>query len=194
MNPEGSITRLIGLAKAGEPEAAGRLWEAYFGKMVAVARRKLAAAPRAATDEEDAALSAFNSFWDGARRNQFPRLTDRAGLWPLLVAITANKCADYVRRSGRGKRGGGAVAAAVAIDQVVGREPTPEFVCELADLLTRLLGRLDATGDPALRRVAALRLGGSTPAEIADELGCARRTVERKLDLIERCWAAGGAP
>jgi DNA-directed RNA polymerase specialized sigma24 family protein len=187
MFPEGSITRLIGLARTGEPEAAERLWAAYFGRMVAVARRKLAAAPRAAADEEDVALSAFKSFWAGARRDRFPRLTDRASLWPLLVAITSHKCVDQVRYESRRKRGG---AVAVGLDEFVSREPTPEFACELADRLTGLLARLDATGDPALRRVAVLRLGGGTPAEIADELGCARRTVERKLDLIERCWAA----
>jgi DNA-directed RNA polymerase specialized sigma24 family protein len=190
MDAEGSITRLIGLAKAGEAEAAEGLWAAYFRKLVALARRKLDAAPRRAADEEDVALSAFKSFWDAARQDRFPRLTDRASLWPLLVAITANKCAEQHRRETRRKRGGGVAPAAVGLEQVVGREPTPEFACQVADELDHLLGRLDATGDPLLRRVAVLRMGGHNPGEIAAALGCARRTVERKLALIERCWAA----
>ena len=50
------------------------------------------------------------------------------------------------------------------------------------------LDRLDATGDPVLRIVALARLEGDTIDEIATRLGCVRRTVERKLVLIERIW------
>jgi DNA-directed RNA polymerase specialized sigma24 family protein len=190
MDAERSITRLIGLAKAGEPEGVEGLWAVYFQKMVALARRKLDVSPRRAADEEDVALSAFKSFWDGARQARFPQLTDRASLWPLLVAITANKCVDHLRHEGRRKRGGGAEAAVVNIEQIVGREPTPEFACEVADQLDHLLCRLSATGDPALRRVAVLRMSGHTTAEIAEALDCSRKSVERKLGLIERYWVA----
>ncbi len=61
----------------------------------------------------------------------------------------------------------------------------------VADQLVHLLAQLDQTGDPMLRKVAALRMNGLTQAEIADELGCVRETVGRKLRLIELCWAAG---
>ena len=103
--------------------------------------------PRCAADEEDVALSAFKSFWNAAQRDRFPQLTDRTSLWPLLVAITANKCVDHLRHENRQKRGGGTDAAAMNIEQIVGREPTPEFACEVADQLEYLLRRLNATGD-----------------------------------------------
>ena len=49
--------------KAGEGEAARRLWERYFDRLVHLARSELRARRReAAEDEEDAALSAFDSF------------------------------------------------------------------------------------------------------------------------------------
>src|SRR5262245_29937567 len=117
MDAEWSITRLIGLAKAGAPEGVEGLWAVYFRKMVALARRKLDASPRRVADEEDVALSAFKSFWNGARQDRFPQLTDRTSLWPLLVAITANKCVDHLRHENRQKRGGG-VGPAVGIDRV----------------------------------------------------------------------------
>lgn len=193
-DPERSITRLIGLARTGHSEAAEQLWRVYFHKLVAVARKKLAPAPRRLADEEDVALSAFASFWNGARQDRFPQLTDRTALWPLLVAITANKCTDLVRRETRQKRGAGAPPDDGAVEHLVGREPDPEFACRLTDQLAHLLRRLDATGDPALRRVALLRMNGLTQSEIADELGCVRETVVRKLQLIERCWATEDRP
>jgi RNA polymerase sigma factor (sigma-70 family) len=190
-DPEQSITRLIGLARTGDSGAAEGLWRAYFEKLVAVARKKLAvSAPRAA-DEEDVALSAFASFWAGAGQDRFPQLTDRTALWPLLVAITANKCTDLIRRETRQKRGGGAVTDPSAIEHIIDREPPPGFALQVADQLVHLLAQLNATGDPSLRRVAELRMAGRTQAEIAEELGCVRETVGRKLKLIEVCWAAG---
>ncbi|WP_246196367.1 ECF-type sigma factor [Aquisphaera giovannonii] len=48
-----------------------------------------------------------------------------------------------------------------------------------------LLGRL---GDDQLRRIALDRMEGYTTDEIAERLGCARRTVARRLDLICQIW------
>jgi hypothetical protein len=45
--------------------AARNLWEAYFNRLVGLARTKLRTAPRRAADEEDVALSAFDSFCCG---------------------------------------------------------------------------------------------------------------------------------
>jgi RNA polymerase sigma factor (sigma-70 family) len=189
MRTDESITRLIGMARTADPGAAEVLWHTYFEKLVAVARQKLPlAAPRGA-DAEDVALSAFASFWAGAGQDRFPQLTDRTALWPLLVAITANKCTDLIRRETRQKRGGGAAVDPSAIEYLIDREPPPEFACEVADQLVHLLARLDRTGDPSLRRVAELRMTGRNQSEIAAELGCVRETVGRKLRLIELCWA-----
>ena len=48
-------------------------------------------APRRASDEEDVALSAFQSFYQGIARGRFPQLEDRDNLWRLLITITARK-------------------------------------------------------------------------------------------------------
>src|ERR1043165_1882401 len=89
MNGDGSITRWIGQLKAGDPVAAQLLWERYFRRLVGLARKKLDGAPRRMADEEDVALSAFDSFCRGAEHGRFPRLEDRDDLWRLLVVITA---------------------------------------------------------------------------------------------------------
>ena len=71
---------------------------------------------------------------------------------------------------------------------MISREPTPDAVAETADELNRLLDLLDETGDPDLRVVALRKLQGHRTTEIAKELGCVRRTVERKMQLIVQVW------
>ena len=198
MTSSGSVTRWIEELRAGESAAAEQLWESYFSQMVALARKKLAGAPRRVADEEDVALSAFNSFCLGVKRGQFPRLTDRTNLWPLLVSITAHKSVDQLRRAQRQKRNPHPNATASSgTDQedsilgLISREPSPEFALEIAEQLERLLADLEATGDDQLREIALLRMEGYSQKEIAEQLGCVSRTVARKLQLIQRLWTRG---
>ena len=93
----GSVTRFLGGLKAGEPEATRKLWERYFAELVRLARARLRDAPRVVADEEDAALSAFDSLCRGAGQGRFPQLDDRSDLWKVLVTITARKAADIVQ-------------------------------------------------------------------------------------------------
>src|SRR5262245_43166917 len=107
MAPEGSVTHWLGQLQAGDPAAAQPLWQRYFRRLVGLARQRLRHAPRRAADEEDVALSAFDSFCRGAEQGKFPRLHDRDNLWRLLVALTARKAVDLIRHEDRQKRGGG---------------------------------------------------------------------------------------
>src|SRR4051794_14027889 len=109
MSSEGSVTHWIARLKAGDHAAAQPLWEGYCRRLAALARARLRAAPRRAADEEDVALSAFDSFCRRAERGQFPRLADRDDLWQLLVVITERKAIDLMRREGRQSRGQGKV-------------------------------------------------------------------------------------
>src|SRR5476649_2767460 len=107
----GSITRWIAGLKGGDLAAVQPLWERYFARMVELARARMRASSRrdAASDEEDAALSAFDSLCAGLARGQFPQLSDRDDLWRLLVVITTRKVMAQTRRQLRQKRGGGSV-------------------------------------------------------------------------------------
>jgi DNA-directed RNA polymerase specialized sigma24 family protein len=189
---EQSVTVWIESLKAGDPDAAKKLWSRYFEALVRLARARLRNAPRAVADEEDAALSAFDSFCEGAARGRYPRLDDRDDLWRLLVVITERKALDQAQRERRQKRGGGKVFGtsdpAVAdgmLRSLADGEPTPEFAALMADECRLLLGRLR---DDSLREVALLRMDGHTNEEVAGRLGCSLRTVARKLELIRRTW------
>jgi hypothetical protein len=157
------ITGWIDQLKGGDGDAAGKLWDAYFRRLVGLARKKLRTAPRRVADEEDVALSAFDSLCRGAREGRFTLLEDRGDLGHLLVILTARKAADLRRHQGRQKRGGGAAplksaaddSGPVPLEQVIGREPTPEFAAQVADECRRLLGLL---WDDELRQVALWKM------------------------------------
>lgn len=202
MTDTNDITAWIDGVREGDSSAAQHLWAAYFEKLTAVARRQLEGARKGVVDEEDIALSALKSFCLAAQSGRFQELVDRDSLWPLLVSITAHKSVDAIRHENRRKRGGtgGAdkstgvgrrVELAVGPDGMGAHEfldagPTPEFAAQLTDQFHHLLRSLDETGDPQLKRIAIAKMEGATTSEIATELDCVRRTIERKMNLIRR--------
>lgn len=197
MSDQGSITQWLEQIEAGESVAAHMLWQRYYERLVALARRRLRDAPRRVADEEDVALSAFNCFFQGIEAGRFPKLDDRDDLWRILVTLTANKALDQIKYQSRQKRGGGnvrgesvfinidALDGPAGIDQVVGSEPTPQFAAEVAANCRELIGRLK---DETLEKVAMWKMKGLTNEEISQELKCDVRTVARKLKAIRTLW------
>jgi DNA-directed RNA polymerase specialized sigma24 family protein len=192
---DNSVTWLIGeLAGGDSDEAARQLWERYFDQIVRLARARLGAAPRGPADEEDVALSAFGSLCRGIAAGRFPRLSGRDELWRLLATITARKVIDQVQRESRQKRGGGRVRnesdlegseESGALGNIASPAPTPAFLAMMSEDVRRLFGLLP---DETLRLIALLRLEGYTNEEAAASLGCAVRSVERKLERIRLLW------
>lgn len=195
MNSEVDIT--IWLEKLGEqPEdAMQKIWTAYYEKLVRHARKKLASSNNRVVDEEDVAIEALNSFFQAAEKGKFPNLQDRSDLWKLLLTMTSRKVSRKIREQTALKRGGNAVRGESVFlngngEQTSGlagiADPTPEF-CEL--FVEELFERLDRLGDGRLREIAVLKLEGYSNKEIALRMGCALRTVERKLDRIRVEWS-----
>lgn len=196
MASEHSVTRWMQALQAGDTSAAQHLWEHYFSAMVGLAERRLSRQARRAFDEEDVALSAFNSFCEGARDGSFPHLSAREDLWRLLVVITARKAKTYQRHANRRKRGGGQVVGesdlaragddeAAGFEAIIGSAPTPALLVQIAEQFTRLLDRLPSD---ELRRVAVLKMEGHTVEEIAAQLRLSHRAVERRLQEIRSLW------
>ena len=193
---------LAGLQQDGGADAAQQLWGRYFDQLVHLARARLRSSRRGPADEEDVALSAFDSFCRGASEGRFPRLGGRDDLWRLLVTITVRKANSVAHRERRLKRGGGRVMdeaafggpdfdADIGLAAVAGHEPSPAFAAEVADELQRLLGLLD---DDLLRQLALLRMEGYSNEQVAERLGCGLRSIERKLSLIRKAWEREDRP
>ena len=201
MTLERDLTCWIQRLGDGDSQAAQLLWEAYFEKLVHLARRKLTGVTLRAADEEDVALSAMYSFYKGMQEKKFGWVADRTDLWKLLVTITARKACIQRRAHMTQKRGGGRVQGESFFDRrknpdgddfgngiadVLGHEPTPEIAAGVAETCQVMLDRL---GDDRLREIAVMTLEGATPVDIAEKLGCVRRTIERKLERIREMWS-----
>ena len=193
----GSITRWIIQLRGGDGAAATPLWQRYGRRLIGLARVRLQGCPRRAADEEDVALSAFESFCRGAVQGCFPRLSDRNALWPLLVRITLYKSIDLILYEGRRKPRHGAVHGEESafprpassrepggFDQMEGAELPAEVAAEMHEECRRLLKML--TNEE--QKIAQRKVEGCTHAEIAAELRCAVCTVERKVALIRKRW------
>jgi DNA-directed RNA polymerase specialized sigma24 family protein len=110
--------------------------------------------------------------------------------------VTECKAINQWRHETRQKRGGGKVlnegalsppdsAGRSPLDQLPGREPSPEYAAQVAETLRRLFGVLR---DPELEAVALLKMQGYRLEEIAAKQGCVPRTVQRQLRLIRHVW------
>jgi DNA-directed RNA polymerase specialized sigma24 family protein len=200
MPDPGSVSELVERLEAGDHEAAQPLWERYYPQLVALARKHLRGTSRRVADEEDVALSAFDSFCRRVEQGRFPQLKDRTGLWALLMLITVRKAADLVHYNRRERRGSGQVrgdsalgspdgaTGADGLAQVAAADPTPDVAAQLAEEFRNLLERL---GSDELRSIAVWKLEGYTNAEIAGRLGRAEVSVGRRLRLIRKILAGG---
>ncbi|MCA9137887.1 MAG: hypothetical protein KDB00_14045 [Planctomycetales bacterium] len=184
-------------AEAGNDEAVARLWEHCLPRLVSYSRSKLPSHLRRVLDEEDVALSAFKSFCFRAADGTLGEINGRDELWKLLFCITSRKASGYIRHQTREKRGGGLVGGESTfmkgtestsddgINQVPDHSPNPAIVAEFENNCQHLLDQLD---DTMLQTIAVLRLEGYNVDEIAARVGCAKRSVERRLNLIRTIW------
>lgn len=193
-----SVTAWIGDLKEGQDTATQKIWERYFERLVRVASRQLGSAPRRIADEEDVAVSVFDTLCKGAAAGRFDKLQDRDDLWKLLTAIAGMKSVDQIRRQTAQKRGGenvrgesivaGAGASQMGgFDQFMHAEPTPEFLAVMDEQQQAMFLALP---DDSQRNVARLRFEGFSNEEIAEQLGTSLRSVERKLKVIREIWTS----
>jgi RNA polymerase sigma factor (sigma-70 family) len=196
MQSGGSVTLWIHEMRQGDSAAAEALWQRYFPQLVRLARKKLHGLPRRMADEEDVALSVMSRFYQASQEGRYPDLADRDSLWRLLLQITTQRVIDLRRHENRQRRGGGQALlnldgpADADIDpalvlQALDDTPSPEFAAMMAEECQRLLEDLH---DADLRTIAMAKMEGAENAEIAAQLNCSLRTVERRSSLIRDKW------
>ena len=191
-----SITGWINQLADGNQQAAEQLWQHISTRLLEFARQKLNSQIRRRYDEDDAANSAFHSLCRGLSEGRI-EAENRDALWGLLAVITSRKISAQQRHFNRQKRGGGAVRGESAfaefgyagINAIVGNQPTPDVLAEVSESCARML---DALPDETMKKIVLLKFQGSTNGEVADELKCTRRTIERKLERIRRIWIEAG--
>ncbi|MBL9163983.1 MAG: hypothetical protein JNL18_14720 [Planctomycetaceae bacterium] len=184
----GSITRLIPELRQRDERAILLLWRRYGMQIENLARPWLVGVSPGVGDAEDVAQSAFHAFCRAAADGRAMELADRDDLWRLLATISRHKATDRIRRELRLRRGGRTAVSSQGLESAQDGEPSPAEAALLRDELAVLYQRIDEHGDPTLSVVATMRLEGASNEEIAEQLGCTTRTVQRKLHLVERLW------
>lgn len=191
-----SVTAWIDQLADGNQQAAEQLWQHISERLQEFARHKLDPRTRRRYDENDAANSAFHSLCRGLANGRLVA-ENRDALWGLLAVITSRKISAERRYLNREKRGGGAVSGESAFDElgaaginaIGGDEPTPDVLAEVSESCAQLL---DVLPEDAMKKIVLLKFQGSTNGEVAVELNCTRRTIERKLERIRRVWVEAG--
>ena len=191
-----SVTGWIDQISDGNGEAAEDLWQHICARLKEFARQKLDVQTRRCYDENDAANSAFYSLCRGLADGRLDA-ENRDALWGLLAVITSRKISEKRRYLNREKRGGGAVRGESAfaelggagINAIPGNQQTPDVLAEVSESCEQLL---DALPDETMKKIVLLKFQGATNGEVATELNCTERTIERKLERIRRIWMEAG--
>lgn len=198
MEPDSDqVTEWVRDLRGQDNEAARRLWNRYFKRLIGEARRQLGSTPQRQVNEEDVAASVFTSLCRGAAGGRFDEVGNRDDLWRLLVVLTRCKVIDQKRRLKRLRRGEGKVAGESifqrgnsderrrGLDGMEGSADSPERIVSIDEEYQRLMNLLR---DDTLRAVASARLEGFSNEEIAERMQISSRSVERKLRLIRDTW------
>ena len=185
----GSVSLALRQIKDHSRTAVKGLWIRYFPGLVRVAQGTLKHLPHRLHDADDAAQSAFISFWKQISRDGISETLDRNSLWKLLATMAARKAKQIVRRDCAAKRGGGAVVNFSSLDKTTDNINPSQLIEQLSseDFDLACEERLAQLPED-LRQFAVLRLFGHTNVEIAELLKCSQRKVERKLNLIRSYW------
>ena len=188
-----SVTCWIDQLSAGNGPATEQLWRHISTRLQEFALQRLDPQTRRRYDEDDAANSAFHSLCRGLAEGRL-EAENRDALWGLLAVITSRKISAQQRYSKRQKRGGGEVRGEsgfgeAGINGVNGNQMAPDVVAEVSESCAQLL---NAIPDEMMRKIVLLKFQGATNGEVASEMRCTRRTIERKLERIRRIWLEAG--
>lgn len=183
LSEPGSVTSwLMRVDGVDRDDAATLLWNRFAFRLVRVARRQLRNIDQRMYDEEDLALSTLHEFLQRHLGGQYKRLSSRQDLWRLLVTISLNKSRNQRRFLSRLCRSG-------RVSRVGADFDSPEWIVTMADQCNYLMGLLDKRDQSGrLRQMAVMRLEGWSVSRMAEEIGCTRRTVGIRLELIQAIW------
>ncbi len=193
----GSVTECLDRAKQGESYAQYQLWERYLHRLLTLARDRLRGRCDQMTEPDDVAQIVFNDFLRGIERGRFQQMDSRDDLWQVLVMLTRRKSVNARRRGSAKKRNpnlacasGNGVGADAGVehwlDSLISKDPTP---LEAVLLTEEVECRISVLENEKLQHIAIAKMRGFNNQDIAIQLGCSLRSVERKLSIIRRKWA-----
>jgi len=182
----GDVTRLLRVARDGDPAALDRVYELVYVEL----RRIAAARLRSERDGHTLQPTALvNEAYMKLAASPGAGVQDRSHFLSVAARAMRQVLVDHARRRDAAKRGAGVMPATLTGQGLSSPEPVGLDSDELL-ALDGALDRLDAI-DSRLRQVVELRFfGGLTDTEVGDVLGVTRRTVQRDWTRA-RAWLYG---
>jgi RNA polymerase sigma-70 factor (ECF subfamily) len=173
--------------RGGDGDVAREVFDRFARRLVLLAASRLPRALSAKLAPEDVVQSVFISFFlRQADARLAPQSWDQ--LWTLLTVLTVRKCGHKVEHFRAARRDvGRETPAAPDSDSRPGPEaaapdPQPVEALLLAETLEEVLRGLREDQRP----IVLLRLQGFLQHEIAEQVGCTERTVERVLRNVRQ--------
>lgn len=182
---------LLRMWRAGDQEAARKLFDTYVERLVALARRRISQRLASRVDAEDIVQSVFRTFFGRVKSGQF-NIADQDDLCKLLTRITVHKTLRQVAFHKAAKRDPNHETAQSdhsreMLMELLDREPTPDTAVAFIDQLEHFLAKLQ----PVERKILELRMEGYSNEDIVKKLDLKydrkiRRFIERIRGMAEQ--------
>jgi RNA polymerase sigma-70 factor (ECF subfamily) len=172
---------LLRRLRGGSEDAATQLYLRYAHRLHALARTKVSADLARRVDVEDIVQSIFGSFFRGASRGDYD-VPAGEELWQLFLVIALNKIRAKGAYHHAAKRDVRLTAGGEALERLeeVSADQDEAAYAVLRLTVEEALDRLP----PQHRQMLVLRIEGYEVAEIAEQVGRSKRTVER---ILQEC-------
>jgi RNA polymerase sigma factor (TIGR02999 family) len=165
------LTTLLDRLRAGDPHAAGELFDRVYTELKRLAAAQARADAGLSVTPTELVHEAYLRLFPGPA----PAFADRAYFFAAAATAMRRVRVDHARARGAAKRGGG--RARLDLDSGTAAVPEPDLdLVALDEALDRLAAR-----DPAQARLVELRFfAGLTMPQTAEVLGVSLATAERR--------------
>ncbi|HKI38153.1 MAG TPA: sigma-70 family RNA polymerase sigma factor [Gemmataceae bacterium] len=170
---------LLRRLRGGSEDAATQLYLRYANRLRALARSKVAPDLGRRLDVEDIVQSVFGSFFRGASRGDYD-VPAGEELWKLFLVIALNKIRAKGAYHRAAKRDVRLTAGSEGLEQLAAEFPTEQDEVAYAILQMTIDEALEQLPEQH-KQMLVLRIEGHEVAEIAQQVGRSKRTVERVL-------------
>jgi RNA polymerase sigma factor (TIGR02999 family) len=172
------LTALLDRLRAGDPAAAGELFERVYAELRRMAGAQMRAEAGHSASPTELVHEAYLRLFPGPA----PAFADRAYFFAAAAQAMRRVRVDHARARGAVKRGGG--QKRVELDSGAAAVPEPDLdLVAVDEALDRLAAR-----DPARAKLVELRFfAGLTMPQVAEVLGVSLATAERQW-AYTRAW------
>ncbi|MDZ4852536.1 MAG: sigma-70 family RNA polymerase sigma factor [Pirellulaceae bacterium] len=175
-----NVPALVDQWRAGDQDAATALYNRYQNRLLMLVSGHLSDKLRRRLDPDELVQSIMKSAFR-VTSEQDIGCHDETGFWKWLVTVALNKTFKRIDRETASKRdpkretGGDTV-----LGERILRDPTPDDVVEVSELLEKILAKLtDVQG-----KILLGKLDGLSQSEIATQLGVSTKTIQRNGPAI----------